>query len=185
MPITLDQFVERVFYNIGTGAPEQQAGVSRAAIEASLPSCLTRLGQRVADDEDPATRARLQKPFSLTLTSGDVACDATIVTSRLPGSYATLTGTSYPLLWVPFYRDLISPPPLSEFYFWTMHEGKIKVRTSTGAVPASTNFVVVANYVPIISEVPDEVVEDLIEIGVELNTLARNAAITEQQAVTI
>lgn len=140
-----------------------------STIMSTLKGALNQLGRRVAQDPDPAKRARLQKSFSLTLSSGESALDATMVDLALTLADWRLSGVSRALQLVPTIEDLLTPPPLSDFHFYTLAEGKVKVRTHLGAVPATTAVTVIANYYPTISEVPNDLADkDLIDIGVEI-----------------
>lgn len=166
MSITATEFISRLSYRLEREA--QGMEFTPETLETYLPVSLQRLGQRVAEDRSIGVKARLQKSFALTLSSGDVALSASMVTEVLPGSHLTLTGTSQPFCFIPQFQDILNPPPLSDYFFWTIHEGKIKVRKSDGTAPSGTSLVVYTNYYPLISEVPDEFVDDLIDIGVEV-----------------
>lgn len=180
MAITTAQYVERVWYDLSKGNPEIQAGVYRSAIESALPQALNDLAELIAKS-DPPTRALLQSDFSFTLSSGEAVLSGnpTLIPRYIAQSgYVTLSGLTEPLCWVPHRADLTAsrlPSSQTDYNFYTVADGKIIVRTNTGAIPSATALTVMGSYVPTISQVPDgQLVDELVGIGVAIAREGQN-----------
>lgn len=169
MAITSAQYVDRVFYRVGKGQTEEQAGVTTAAIEAGLNQTLQGLAEMIASHKSAAKRSLLQNSFSFTLSSGEVSLTAqpTLMRRYIPVTgYLTLTGVTEPLQWLPHRRDLDHPPPLPDYQFYSLFDDKIRVVDSNGTASTGTALTIIGSYVPLISEVADELVDELVNLGV-------------------
>lgn len=181
MSISTLEFIARVGKRIEPDAPlsPEQA----EAVEKLLNAALQRLGQTVSDDADQKVRALLQKSFSLTLSGGEIALDSTMVPTGLGDAYVSLSGVTEPLQYLPYYQDVLNPPNLSDYTYYTVSHNKFVVRDYTGAVPSATSLTVNnANYIPAISQVPDALIDDLIDIGVDLYMESLNPSDVEEEA---
>jgi hypothetical protein len=168
MAINLANYVQSVWYRLSQGKAEQDIGIYRAAIEQSLDSALERLAQNVADSPNVASRSDLQKSFSLTVSSGEVAVDSTMVTSALPSAYITLSGVTEPCAYVPNLQDAKNPLPFPDFYTFTVHEDKLKFFDYTGTAATQVAGTAYTSFVPTIGQVPDELSNELYDIGAAL-----------------
>lgn len=177
MSMTTAQFVEFVFLRLGGGKPEEQAGIYRAAIEASLSGALEQLAYDTAEDSNAARRGLLQKVFSLSAGSGtgvvDFTSEPTIIIRHIPSTgYVTASSLSdRPLQWVPTRQQLDNPPPLSDYHFYTIFANTMIIRSSAGTAPSGTPAITIfSSYIPTISQVPTELEGALVDIGVAMNT---------------
>lgn len=163
--------VEKVFQRMGKGLSETELKMYRTSIEACLPEALTNLGEKVAMDPSPNKRSLLQTSFSFTLSSGSasLASSTTLLRKSIPVvGYVTMTSVTNQLQWLPFRRDLDNPPPLPDYYFYTIFNDTIIVRNHLAAVPSETALTLIANFIPTISQVDDELLDDLVAIIISM-----------------
>ncbi len=92
-----------------------------------------------------------------------------LVSKRAKERYrVTLTGERFSLKYLPRVHDLVNPPSTPDYKYYTIFEGAIIVRTSTGAIPTQTALQLIGNYVPSIAQVPDELSDNLVDVLVAL-----------------
>ena len=182
MALTTDQYIDKVYYAWGHGQPQANAGVISAAIEADLPRALQRLADITA--KDPALAPLLQKSFSLTLTSGVVTLDATLLTSKEARQryFVTLVGVTNPLQQLWNREDLFNPPNQRDYFFYTISAHTMVVRKYDGTTPTDTTGSLVGSYVPTVGQVPDELIDNIIDIGVSM--IAEVPSLSPQVAQT-
>jgi hypothetical protein len=176
MAITLDDYVDEVFFQLGRGRAEKDAMLYRSSIYALSNNALRLLADSIAQ-AGPEKRVYLQKNFNFTLSGGAVSIPltSTIIPEWIPSAgYVTLSGITNPLLWLPYRSDLDTPPPLGSDFtfpqggFYTLFGQTVIVRDVTKAVPTQTALSINSIFNPLISEVPDDLVKDLVNIGVSL-----------------
>lgn len=165
--LTVIEYIARVGKRVSPDSP--LTSEQSESIEKALPAALQRLGQSVADSPNPATRALLQQDFVLTLSAGEVVLPDDMVETSVPLAVLTLTGYPEPLQHLPYFQDVLSPPSMADYGFFTLSHGKIVVRDYTGTAPSATDLTVYnANFIPTIDEVPGTLIDDLLDIGVVL-----------------
>jgi len=140
--------------------------VSPDTIEGGVSYCLQQLADLVV--EDPKTRTRLQKSFSLTLTSGATTLPTTLLTSPKAIESYVLTGAgSYPWEYLPNGNDRFFPPPYPDFTYYVIQNNQLIAFDYTGTVTTETSATLKGNYVPLISEVPDVLSDDFTAVGIK------------------
>lgn len=189
MSLTKDNYIDKVYYAYSHGQPQPNSGVISAAIEADLPRALQRLADTTAADDGVCHL--LQKSFtSLTLVGGSsivgssVATPSTLLTSEQARAryVLTLPGVTNPLQRLWQVEDLFQPPSMLDYYFYALSSGRIVVVNSSGVAPSETALTLVGNFVPLITEVPDELSDNLIDHGIAL--IAEVPSLSAQVAQT-
>jgi hypothetical protein len=186
MSLTVAQYLERVYLRVSRGLPEFAAGIMRTACEASLPDALQSLGARVARSDDQQTRAQLQKTFPFVLSSGDAAFPAGLYPESLGVSRLTHPSYTEPGQYLPNIQDLTSPPPLSDYFFYSTYgagtatpTGNLRCVDYTGAALTGT-VTGYASYIPSLSDstlpMPDTLSDDLVDEGAVIVTSALTTA---------
>ncbi len=177
-------YTDTVWYRISKGAPQAPSGLWRSAAQATLPNALQRLADQVA--ADPFLFPLLQREYAgLTLIGGEVSITSinTVGPTLLVSDDArrrwrlTMTNVPFALEYVPNRTDLDNPPPIQDFYYYTVFNDLIVVRDYTGTAPVETDLQIFGNYVPEITNTvfdDGELFDNLIDIGVAL-TLAAGA----------
>lgn len=178
--MTTEEYVNYVALRVTNGAP---AGNLRPMIESIIPMALQRLADRISDDPNPRIQALLQKTVSLTLSGGEVEPDDDVLAGAIGRAYIILSGSgapTEPLQWLPTMHDLVNFQ-YPDYAGFTYDEGLIKVRRM-GAIPAATSLSVRTSFIPSLGEVPSELEDNLIDVGVELVLESGSLAEVEQEA---
>lgn len=135
-------------------------------IEGGLNYCLQQLADHTASSD--AIRSRLQKTHSITLASGVATLPTTLLTSPIAIDYylVTLANTTNPLQFLPNLHDRYNPPPHVDYVYYTIGSNQITVFNYQGTLTSETTLTVYGSYVPLISEVPDVLTDEFVEMGI-------------------
>jgi len=181
--ISRDTYVASVWYRLTKGKPQPESELWRSAVDSTLSTALSRLGDRVA--KEPRLYALLQNSsFNVTLgtsgTAGQERIDGltpTLLLSKEATDHwrVTLTIDGVPQRFAlkkqKTRHDLNNPPITSDFINYAIADQSIIVRDATGSIPAGAVLVVTVsgNFTPPIgSQVSEEIFDNLVDIGVEI-----------------
>ena len=189
---TVTQFVDSVFYRISKGKPQAESGVWRVSIESTMASALQRLAERVASNHE--LYPILVNKYELTLLpSGEVSLSGLTPTLLLSKAgrmrwTVTATGVTHPIQMRRNYIDLTNPSPNSDYYFYTVFNKSLMVRTSAGVPPIETSIQLYGNYVPAIDDASlsmgGQLFDDLVDIGeaLTLETTSQQEVIRQAES---
>ena len=155
-------------------------------VDAALPAALNAFGDKIAKDARPDIRNLLRKDFSVTITSGTgslstafTASEPLIAENVKDGNLYVTSGTT-PCQWLPDRTQLGLTRP-AFFIYYTIDGTTLRTRNITdGSLTSlSTTMTVTGNYVPLLSSVPsqleDELVEEVIKVITEMRQSAQQA----------
>lgn len=178
------EYQDSVLYRLLQGGVDAPVGMIVAAIAAQKNTVMQRAAEFVASSPDPAVQSLLQKSSStLTLTSGQVAKPTDALTKYLPNAQITVSdgGSNIwpePAEWIGTVFDLLNPPPIFDYIFFTCHNGLLKFRqyTQSGAVVPVMNGVtlnkvdMVYQYIPTVGDIAltDDVADIVFDTAVAL-----------------
>ena len=168
MAISQLEFISRVSYRL------EQRGQGRKftpeAVESLLSAALLQLGERIASDPNPALRARLQGTFTATITGGiaDLSPFTTLKIGHIATGYVTHPNINTAMQYLPNRTDLDNPPNLSDYYYYTIFNNSVIAVDNTGAAVPNGAITIVASQNPSLPQVPDSLVDRLLNIAVGL-----------------
>ena len=140
--------------------------VSPDTIEGGLNYCLQQLADIAV--ADVKIRARLQQTFTLTLASGVTTLPTTLLTSPNAFGAYVVTGTgTYPWEYLPNGNDRFNPPPFADFTYYVIHNNQLTAFDYQGTVTTETSATLKGNFVPLITEVPQTLEDELVFIGIQ------------------
>jgi len=161
---SLDAFVDAGILQASTGLP---AGTNpywgqRARILVLAQNALQQLADKVA--RDTKRRHLLQKAFSVTLTSGVGAIDATMLSASI-GYGSVRDGDSNILVKIDNYNDFLRDQ-VAFYGYYCLNDDQIYTRQiSSGSFTDTTSPLTIdCPYIPLATELPEELQNDAVEL---------------------
>lgn len=151
-------------------------------------TALQRLADKVAASD---SWDMLYRAYPLVLSSGEITLQGltpTLLLSKMARKHwlVTMTGVTYPIKPLPNYQDILNPPPISTYYYYTIRANALVIRNYLGAVVPETATILYGSYVPLINDTlfgtAAELTDDLIDQGVQLLLENSNPTETLRQA---
>lgn len=144
-----------------------------ADVQTLIGDALKRFAVVVAASE--TDRQLLRKDYSITITSGVGSFAAAMATTEpplieaIPTAYLVITSGASPMQYLPDRAQLTLTRPLGFFIYWSYDEGNLRTRNTDGSLTSlSTTVTATMQYIPLISSVPSQLENRLIEILVEM-----------------
>lgn len=168
MALSTLTYVDNVFYRIGKGAPEEQAGIWRTSIEASLPDALKKLAQVAVGSE---WRSLLENDYSLTISGSSASFSAQ--TDLLPESIKVCNHITHSSVANRFrildqVTDLDYAASISDsiLAFAAIGANAVHFRYPAGSLTGT--LTVRAVKIPTLGTLPNQLDDRLVDVGVSL-----------------
>lgn len=157
---TLIEVIEQVRSRVAPDTPEELLQKFDYVVEQAVPVALKEVAIKVAQSNDKAVRAQLQKEFTVALTTGKAPL-STLLSAAEPGllkyplSRVEHSSLTYPLQPVASRMRLQIEPTNPDFAFYTIEAGQIHTKDTAGSLTGLTgNLTVIAQYVPTLALLP-------------------------------
>jgi hypothetical protein len=166
---SLIDVIEQVRSRVAPGVDGSSLQEFDFVIEQTLPVALKEVAIKVAESNDEAVKAHLQKDFTAALTAGKAPLAGLLsavepALLRFPFQRVSHSSLSYPLLQFPSLFRLQLEPANPDFAGYTIEGGQVHTKDTTGSLTGLTgNLNITAQYVPTLASLPNTLLPLLVE----------------------